>query len=78
MEEMALPKLRVSRKEAKDKIQAQIEKGELLRGRKLCSEDELDKSGIEANNWSRYNWSYPASVESLGLVYQACDRCSFS
>ena len=23
-------------------------------------------------------WSYPASVESLGLVYQACDRCSFS
>ena len=24
------------------------------------------------------DWSYPASVESLGLVYQACDRCSFS
>ena len=23
-------------------------------------------------------WSYPASVESLRLVYQACDRCSFS
>ena len=23
-------------------------------------------------------WSYPASVERLGLVYQACDRCSFS
>ena len=23
-------------------------------------------------------WSYPASVEYLGLVYQACDRCSFS
>ncbi len=55
MEEIALPKLRVSRKEAKDKIQAQIEKGELLRGRKICSEDELDKSGIEANNWSNYN-----------------------
>ena len=24
------------------------------------------------------NWSYPALVESFGLVYQACDRCSFS
>ncbi len=23
-------------------------------------------------------WSYPASVEYLGLVFQACDRCSFS
>ena len=55
MEEIALPKLRVSRKEAKDKIQAQIEKGELLRDRQICSEDELDKSGIEANNWSKYN-----------------------
>ncbi len=55
MEETALPKLRVSRKEAKDKIQAQIEKGELLCDRQICSEDELDKSGIEANNWSKYN-----------------------
>ena len=55
MEEIDLPKLRVSRKEAKDKIQAQIEKGELLRDRQICSEDELDKSGIEANNWSKYN-----------------------
>ena len=23
-------------------------------------------------------WSYPASVAYLGLVFQACDRCSFS
>ena len=22
------------------------------------------------------DWSYPASVEYLGLVFQACDRCS--
>ena len=55
MEEIDLPKLRVIRKEAKDKIQAQIVKGELLRDRQICSEDELDKSGIEANNWSKYN-----------------------
>ena len=55
MEEIALPKLRVSRKEAKDKIQAQIEKGKLLRDRKICSEHELEKAGMEANNWSKYN-----------------------
>lgn len=55
MEEIALPKLRVSRKEANNKIQARIEKGKLLRGRQICSEDELDKARLEAENWSKYN-----------------------
>ena len=43
MEEIALPKLRVSRKEAKDKIQAQIEKGELLR----------DRQNVQKMNWTK-------------------------
>ena len=55
MEEIDLPKLRVSKIDAKNKLQAQIDKGELLRDRQICSGDELDKSGMEANNWSRYN-----------------------
>ena len=55
MEEIDLPKLRVSRKEAKNKIQAQIEKGELLRDRQICSEDELNKARLEAENWTKYN-----------------------
>ncbi len=55
MEEIALPKLRVSRKEANNKIKAQIEKGELLCNRQICSEEELENVGIAANHWSRYN-----------------------
>ena len=47
-------KLRVSREEARQKIQARIDKGQ-----QLCSEDicplEIKKAGIERKNWSEYN-----------------------
>ncbi len=43
MKKQTLIKLRVSRKEAKNKIQARIEKGELLRDRETSSEEELDE-----------------------------------
>ena len=55
MAETNLPKLRVSKEEARQKIQAQIEKGQQLLCRQIRSDDELDKVGIEANNWSKYN-----------------------
>ena len=55
MAEINLPKLRVSKEEARQKIQAQIEKGQQLLCRQIRSDDELDKVGIEANNWSKYN-----------------------
>ena len=48
-------KLRVNREEARQKIQTRIEKGQQLRDRPIDSNDELDKVGIEANNWSSYN-----------------------
>jgi predicted nucleotide-binding protein len=53
MTETTLPKLRVSKEEAYQKIQAQIERGQQLSER--LKNDELDKVGMEANNWSTYN-----------------------
>ena len=53
MAETTLPKLRVSREEARQKIQTRIEKGQQLSER--LTNDELDKVGMEANNWSAYN-----------------------
>ena len=46
----------------------------------IYGKDELDQV---SGKWEKLDtvegyWSYPASVESLGLVYQARDRCSFS
>ena len=53
MAETTLPKLRVSRKDARQKLQTQIEKGQQFYER--LKSDELDKVGMEANNWSTYN-----------------------
>ena len=55
MNGITLPKLLVSREEAHRKIQARIEKGQQLRARPIDSDDELDKVGLKANNWSTYN-----------------------
>ena len=55
MKKQTLPKLRVNKKEAKNKIQARIEKGELFSDREICSEEELDIVRMEAENWSKYN-----------------------
>ena len=53
MAETTLPKLRVSKKEARQKLQTQIEKGQLFYER--LKNDQLDKVGMEANSWSAYN-----------------------
>ena len=53
MTETTLPRLRVSREKARQRIQAQIEKGQQFYDR--LANDELDEVGIEANNWSKYN-----------------------
>ena len=53
MAETTLPRLLVSREEARQKIQAQIEKGQQLYER--LKNDQLDKVGMEANSWSAYN-----------------------
>ena len=55
MAEITPPKLRVNREEARQKIQAQIEEGQQLRDRSINSDDELDKVGMAAENWSKYN-----------------------
>ena len=53
MVETTLPRLRVNREEARQQIEAQIEKGQQLYER--LKNGELDKVGMEANNWSTYN-----------------------
>ena len=55
MAETTLPKLRVSREEARQQIEAQIEKGQRLRTRRINSDDELYKPDMDAKNWSKYN-----------------------
>ena len=55
MEEKTLPKLLVNMEVAEKKIQERINKGQTFLNRQIDSEDELEISGKEANNWSRYN-----------------------
>lgn len=59
MAETTLPKLRVSREEAYQKIQVQIERGQQLRDRRLDSQmdsyDGLEEARTESKKWSKYN-----------------------
>ena len=59
MAETVLPKLRVSREEAYQKIQVQIEKGQQLRDQRMDSRldsyDRLEEARTESKKWSRYN-----------------------
>ena len=47
MEEKTLPKLRVSKEEAYQQIEAQIEKGKQFHRQQISSEDDLSKIGLE-------------------------------
>ena len=55
MKEKTLPKLRVSKETATKWIQAQIEEGQPLLNWEIHSDEEMEKAGLEACNWSRYN-----------------------
>ena len=55
MAETVLPKLRVNREEARQKIQARIEKGRQLRNKEIRTDDELEKARAESEKWSKYN-----------------------
>ena len=54
-EKQSLPNLVVSRQEADQKIQEQIDIGLQLANRQILSEDELAKARAEFDNWSKYN-----------------------
>ena len=54
MAETTLPKLRVSREEADQKIQARIEEGQQLRNRKI-SNGGFQNARMECQEWSKYN-----------------------
>ena len=55
MAETNLPKLRVSEKEARQKIEAQIEKGQQLRNQDIRLPSELEETRTESIKWSDYN-----------------------
>jgi hypothetical protein len=55
MQEKTLPKLLVNREKAYQQIEAQIEKGKKLRDQLIDSVDQLEKVGLESENWSKYN-----------------------
>ena len=55
MEERTPPKLLMSKEEADKRLQAQIEEGQQLLNRQIHSGEEMEKAGLDASNWSRYN-----------------------
>lgn len=55
MEVKPLPKLLVSKENAYQQLKAQIEKGKKFQNLLIFSEDQLDKIGLESENWSKYN-----------------------
>ena len=55
MTETTLPKLLVSKEEARQQIEAQIGKGQQLRNKEIRSDDELEKARAESEKWSDYN-----------------------
>ena len=54
-EKRSLSNLMVSRKEAEQKIQTQIDKGQQLVDRQILSEYDLEEADSEFDNWSKYN-----------------------
>ena len=72
MEENTLPKLLVSREEAKKMIQEQIDKGQQLYNQQIDSKEELDKTKADFNNWSNYNETLLSKLfsnSSIALKY---------
>lgn len=55
MAENNVPKLLVSREEAREKIEAQIEEGQRLYNREISSGDELSRAWNDFGKWSDYN-----------------------
>ena len=55
MIETVLPKLRVSREEARQQIEAQIEKRQQLHTQQINSDGELAEARRESRKWSDYN-----------------------
>ena len=55
MAETTLPKLRVSREEAHQKIEVQIEKGQQLHAQRIDSDGGLEEARTESIKWSDYN-----------------------
>ena len=55
MAETTLPKLRVSEKEARQKIEAQIEKGRQLSNQNILAPNGVEKAKTKSIKWSDYN-----------------------
>ena len=55
MTETTLPKLLVSKEEARQQIEAQIGKGQQLHAQQINSDDELTEARRESRKWSDYN-----------------------
>ena len=55
VEKQSLSNLVVSKQEAEQKIQAQINKGHQLVNRQILSEYDLEEANAEFDNWSKYN-----------------------
>ncbi len=76
MAETTLPRLRVSEKEARQKIEARIEEGQQLCDRPINSESELDQAIMESDNWSSYNTDLLMGLfDSSALADQHTNFC---
>ena len=68
MKEKSLPNLLVSIEQASKKLQRQIEKGKLLRDRRIDSQEELTQARDDSSNWSNYNRTLITRLFSDGSV----------
>ena len=73
MEEKTLPKLRVSKEEADEKIQVRIETGEQLKNQHIDSDEKYEQAEWDFVNWSKYNVALLAKLfdnSSIALEYK--------
>ena len=66
-EHTPLPKLLISVEEAKQKLQAQIEKGhQLIEDRIITSHEQLEKARRDRNKWSSFKPKFDTYEKDIG------------
>lgn len=77
MEEKTLPKLRMSKEEVEEKIQARIEKGQQLHDQQIDSKDQLDRAKADFRKWSNYNSTLLSKLFDNSSIVKEYDGIPF-
>src|SRR5690348_9562270 len=74
-EPLANPELTVSREEAKQKIQAQIQKGLELKNPRIQSEEEFKRAQAAYDSWNEYNATLLRRLFTNDALVQDYEGC---